>query len=120
LTLLRDPRANYAPVAVSGLDAQYRNLQPGKFLEVLGVTDDTISIANPALLAQVDSMVKGLKPEQWRAYLRWRVGDAMAPYLAKAWRDAHFDFRGRVLAGQTTALPRQQQVLDAINHASQD
>src|SRR3970040_1120494 len=118
LTLLRDPRANYAPVAVSGLDAQYKNLQLGQFLEVQGVTDDTISIVNPALLAQLDSMVKGLKPEKWRADLRWRVGDAMAPYLAKAWRDAHFDLRGRVLAGPTTALPRQQQVLDAINHTA--
>ena len=118
LTLLRDPRSNYAPVAVSGLDAQYRNLQLGKFLEVQGIADDMISVANPALLAQLDSMIKGLKPEQWRAYLRWRVGDAMAPYLAKAWRDAHFDFRGRVLAGQSAPAPRQKQVLDAINHAA--
>ena len=118
MSLMGDPRDNYAPVAVAGLDAQYKNLQLGQFLEAQGVSDDMISIANPALVAQIDALAKGLKPEQWRAYLRWRVGDAMAPYLAKAWRDAHFDFRGRLLAGQTAPLPRQQQVLDAINHAA--
>src|SRR5690606_39457877 len=67
---------------------------------------------------EVDRLVDELKPEQWRAYLRWRVGDSMAPYLAKAWRDASFDFRGRVLAGATTQPTREQQVLDAINGAA--
>lgn len=123
LSLLRDPRGAYAPVAVAGLDAQYPNLKLGEFLEAQGVTPgeaggDVISIANPALVAQLDALVKELKPDQWRAYLRWRIGDSMAPYLAKAWRDAHFDFRGRVLAGETAPAPRQQQVLDAINLAA--
>ena len=43
------------------------------------------------------------KPAQWQAYLRFHVGNAMAPYLAKAWRDAEFEFRGRVLRGQSRA-----------------
>jgi putative endopeptidase len=38
-----------------------------------------------------------LPPSQWQAYLRFHVGNAMAPYLSKAWRDAEFEFRGRVL-----------------------
>ena len=42
----------------------------------------------------------------------------MAPYLAKPWRDVDFAFRGVVLRGQTAPLPRQQQVLDAINLAA--
>ncbi|MDQ3288504.1 MAG: M13 family metallopeptidase [Pseudomonadota bacterium] len=118
LSLLRDAASNYAPVQVNALDAQYRNLQISQFLSAQGVTDDTISVAHPALLAELDTLIKGLKPEQWRAYLRWRVGDSMAPYLASAWRDAHFDFRGRVLAGKTAPPPRRQQVLEAINDAA--
>ena len=42
----------------------------------------------------------------------------MAPYLAKPWRDAAFDFRGKILLGQTEPAPRWQQVLDAINLAA--
>ena len=118
LAQLRDPRSNFAPVATAELDKTYPNLKLGEFLQAQSVTDDTVSIANPELLAQIDALVRELKPEQWKAYLRWRVGDAMAPYMARAWRDASFDFRGRVLEGRTAQLPRQQMVLDAINQAA--
>ena len=115
---LRDPRGNFVPVATAGLGKQYRNLQLDDFLKVQGVSDDTASLANPALFAQLDQFIGGLKPQQWKAYLRWRVGDAMAPYLAKPWRDASFEFRGKVLRGSTAAAPRWQQTLDAINLAA--
>jgi putative endopeptidase len=118
LVELRAPRANFAPVPTAGLGKQYRNLQLDAFLKAQGVNDDTVSIADPAMFAQLDAMVAGLKPAQWKAYLRWRVGDAMAPYLAKPWRDASHEFRGKVLRGETEPAPRWQQVLDAINHAA--
>ena len=115
---LRDPRSNFAPVAVAGLGKQYRNLQLDAFLKAQGVNDDTVSMANPAMFAKLDGLVGSLRPTQWQAYLRFRVGDAMAPYLSKPWRDANFDFRGKVLRGQTAEAPRWQQVLDAINLAA--
>ncbi|GHB98495.1 M13 family metallopeptidase [Thermomonas carbonis] len=118
LVELRDPRTNFAPVATAGLGKQYRNLQLDAFLKAQGVNDDTVSMANPAMFAQLDTLVGSLKPAQWKTYLRWRVGDAMAPHLAKPWRDAAFDFRGKILLGQTEPAPRWQQVLDAINLAA--
>lgn len=118
LEALRDPRNSYAAVDTAGLAAQFPNLRLDQFLEAQGIDTTTVSIANPARLAEVDRLINDLKPEQWRAYLRWRVGDSMAPYLAKAWRDASFEFHGRVLAGTTTPPTREQQVLDAINGAA--
>ncbi|MDQ3159529.1 MAG: M13 family metallopeptidase, partial [Pseudomonadota bacterium] len=118
LVEMRDASSNFAPVASNALGKQYRNLQLGDFLKVQGVSDDAVSLANPALFAQLDQFVGGLKPQQWKSYLRWRVGDAMAPYLAKPWRDASFDFRGKVLRGETMPAPRWQQTLDAINLAA--
>ncbi|HEY4556230.1 MAG TPA: M13 family metallopeptidase N-terminal domain-containing protein, partial [Lysobacter sp.] len=115
LAELRDPRRNYAPVPVAGLAKQYRNLQLDAFLKAQGVSDDTVSIADTALFTQLDALVAGIKPEQWKTYLRWRVGDAMAPYLARPWREAHFEFRGRRLAGQSAPPARRDLVLDAIN-----
>ncbi|GAB3090725.1 M13-type metalloendopeptidase [Lysobacter terrae] len=118
LTDLRDPRTNYAPVAVSSLAKSYRKLQLAEFLKAQGVKDDAVSIANPQLFAQLDSLIAAVKPAQWKVYLRWRVGDAVAPYMARPWRDASFDFRGRVLGGQSAPPSRQQVVLDAINLAA--
>ncbi|MGV8941557.1 MAG: M13-type metalloendopeptidase [Lysobacter sp.] len=118
LAELRDPRTNYAPADTAGLAEQYPNLQLDQFLKAQGVSAGTVSIGNPARLAEIDKLIRELKPEQWRAYLRWRVGDAMAPYLAKPWRDAEFDFRGRILAGNSAPPSREQQVLNAINLAA--
>ena len=118
LVALREYKANYAPVPTKDIAKAYKRLQLGEFLKAQGVTDDTVSIANPQLFQQLDAMAGGLPPAQWQAYLRFQVGNAMAPYLAKPWRDAEFDFRGRVLRGQATPPERWRQVLDAINTAA--
>ena len=115
---LREVQANYAPVAVKDIGKTYKRLQLADFLKAQGVTDDTVSIANPQLFAQLDAMAGSLPPAQWQAYLRFQVGNAMAPYLAKAWRDAEFDFRGRVLRSESTPPERWRLVLDAINTAA--
>ena len=115
---LRDPRANYAPVATATLAKKYMRLQLGDFLKAQGVNDDTVSMANPNLFATLDQLVGSLKPAQWQAYLRWRVGDAMARYLSKSFRDASFAFRGKLLEGRAAPAPRAQQVLDAITLAA--
>lgn len=118
ISLMRDPGNSYALVPTSGLGKQYKKLQLLDFLKVQGVSDDTVSMADPQYFAQLDMLVDTLKPEQWKAYLRYQVGAAMAPYLSKAWREADFQFRGRVLRGDVAPGIRQKQVLDAINLAA--
>jgi putative endopeptidase len=118
LVSLRDYQANYAPIGTKDIAKTYKRLQLGDFLKAQGVTDDKVSIANPQLFQQLDAMVGGLPPAQWQAYLRFQVGNAMAPYLSKPWRDAEFEFRGRVLRGQATPPERWRVVLDAINTAA--
>ena len=115
---INNPFNNYAPVSTKEFTGRYRNLQLDAFLKAQGVNDDLVSLADPALFRQLNGMVTRLPAEQWKAYLRWRVGDAMAPYLSRAYRDAEFEFRGRVLRGQTIAPARWEQVLDAINVAA--
>ncbi|WP_269791526.1 M13 family metallopeptidase [Stenotrophomonas sp. Iso1] len=114
---INNPFNNYAPVPTKDL-SRYRSLQLDAFLKAQGVNDDLVSLADPALFQQLNAMVTRLPAAQWKAYLRWRVGDSMAPYLSKAYRDAEFEFRGRVLRGQTIAPARTDVVLDAINIAA--
>ncbi|KRA15448.1 M13 family metallopeptidase [Lysobacter sp. Root604] len=114
---LRQLRSHYAPVQVAALAKQYKRLQLGDFLKAQGVKDDSVSIGNAKLFAELDNLVGTLKPEQWKVYLRWRVGDSMAPYLAKPFRDAQYDFHGRILRGSAPPS-RQQAVLDAMNLAA--
>lgn len=118
LAELRDPRAQYALVDTAGLDKQYRRLQLGEFLAAQGVQAQQVSLANPALFTQLDTLVNSLKAEQWKAYMRFHIGNAMAPYLSKSFRDAEFDFHGRILRGESAQPTRQQLVLGAINRAA--
>lgn len=115
---LRDPRRNYAPVPTAELGKRWKRLQLPEFLAVQGVQDDSVSIANPELFGALDGLVGSLKPAQWKTYLRFHVADAMAPYLSSGFRDAAFDFRGRVLRGEAAQPPREQLVLQAVNHAA--
>ena len=115
---LVNPRNLFAPVPTASLGKQYPRLQLDAFLKAQGVSDDRVSLANPQLFSQVDALVASLKPAQWKTYLRWRVADSMAPYLSKAFQDASFDFRGRLLAGHDRPAPRPQRVLEAINLAA--
>ena len=118
LTSLRDPRENYALVPTEGLAKQFRNLQLADFLQAQGVSDDVVSMAHPDYFVQLDTLVRTLKPAQWKVYLRYQIGAAMAPYLSKPFRDADFEFNGRVLLGRTAPQQREVQVLEAINRAA--
>lgn len=118
VTSLRDPRENYALVPTAGLAKQFKQLQLDQFLQAQGVKDDSVSMANPAYFTELDTLVRTLKPEQWKVYLRYQIGNAMAPYLSKAFRDADFEFNGRVLRGLPAPPVRDVQVLNAINRAA--
>jgi putative endopeptidase len=113
-----DPRSHYAMVETATLGKQYKRLQLDDFLKAQGVTDDSVSLANPQLFTQLDALVGGLKPAQWKTYLRYHVGAAMAPYLSKPWRDVDFAFRGQVLRGESMPASRELQTLEAINLAA--
>jgi len=117
VTQLRDLRSSYALVPVTDLK-RYQRLQLPEFLAAQGVQDSHVSMADAHLFSQLDLLAGTLKPEQWKAYLRYQVGAAMAPYLSQVWRDADFAFRGQVLRGETEPGTRRKQVLDAINLAA--
>ncbi len=86
LARINNPFNNYAPVPVAGLDRQYRHLRLGDFLKAQGVSADQVSLAEPAVFAAVDRLVGNHPLADWKAYLRWRVGDSMAPYLSRPYR----------------------------------
>jgi putative endopeptidase len=102
-------------VATKDFAKKYRNLQLAAFLNAQGVTAEQVAMADPALFVQLDKYIASLKPAQWQAYLRFQVGNAMAPYLSKPWREADHEFRGRLLRGEDEPAPRWRQTLDAIN-----
>lgn len=114
----RDPRSNYALVPTGGLRRQFRQLRLDQFLGAQEVQSEQVSLANPELFGLLDHLVANAPAAQWQSYLRFHVGNAMAPYLSQAFRDAEFEFHGKVLRGETAPAARPDQVLAAINQAA--
>jgi putative endopeptidase len=49
-----------------------------------------------------------------KAWMAFRVADAAAPYLSKAFVDANFDFRGRAMTGQSEIRPRWKRAIIVV------
>ena len=112
----RDAGNFYRPISVEAAEALAPGLAWGEFLAAQGLADlDRVSYASPGYFAELEFMLKDVPVEHWRAYLSFHLADDAAPYLSKAFADAHFDFYSRILRGQDEQRPRWQRVLDTIS-----
>jgi endothelin-converting enzyme/putative endopeptidase len=65
-----------------------------------------INVTEPAFFRQVEAELKLRSLTEWKAYLRWHVVHAAAPYLAAAFAQANFDFYLHYLHGVPEMQPR--------------
>jgi len=117
LVQLREPANEYQPVTLADLQKTYPNFAFGTFLHTQHADDDRISLAHTGYFAAADGMLASVPVEQWQAYLRFHVANALAPYLSRGFQDAHFDLYDRVLNGEQQPQPRWLDVLDAVDRA---
>jgi len=106
------------PLRIDVIEAgrRYRLLQLPAFLKALDVHAPQIAVSNPALLPALNRFVAGLKPEQWKIYLRYQVARAMASFLTRDFREATFAFYSQFLSGHSIPPPsRRIEVLAATN-----
>src|SRR3546814_14786790 len=75
MSLMRDPRNNYALVESATLGKSYRHLQLDDFLAAPAVTDDAVSLANPALFTELRSEERRVGKEWGRTCRSWGARD---------------------------------------------
>lgn len=116
LLQLRDPKNSYRMVTVKELDKTYPSLKWKKFLKTQGISQVTsISLAHAHFFREADALVQTLTPEQWRAYLRFHVTHAFAPYLSSGFVDAHDAVYLRTLRGSQEPMPRWRRVHETVD-----
>ena len=112
----RQPANQFHAVHVAEADHLTPHFHWAPLLAAQGLPGQAeFSLAPPAFFAGFDHLLATAPQAQWRAYLRFHLLDAAAPYLAQAFQDAAFDFHGRALTGQQQDKPRWQRVLGTIN-----
>jgi predicted metalloendopeptidase len=60
---------------------------------------DSVIISQPSYFAGLDKMMAATPLPVWKAYFKWHVLSAAAPYLSKVFVDERFAFTGTVLSG---------------------
>lgn len=125
LVELRDPWSAYKPTSVKELSRRYPNLRLDDFLRAQDLRRlDSLSLAHERFFAAVDSLLaekNATAPvEHWRAYLRFHVANALAPYLSAGFREAQYALYGQLLGGRPAPAPRWQQALASVDLALGD
>ena len=64
------------------------------------------NVTEPAFYKELDRLIGAESLDAWKAYLRWHLVSARAPYLSRAFVAADFDFYRRTLRGVNEEQPR--------------
>ena len=97
----RDPVKTYNKTAIADL----AKLMPGydwrsyiRASDIAGKVDSVI-ISQPSFFSGLDKLMTQTPLPVWKAYFKWHVLSAAAPYLSKPFVDEGFAFGGTVLSG---------------------
>lgn len=103
----RDPRSLYHRMRLAGLQRIAPRFDWPAWFAASGVpATSPVNLAEPRFLRTVNALIAERSLADWRAYLRWQLLRASAPYLGAAFADAHFDFYDKTLQGVPSQPPR--------------
>jgi putative endopeptidase len=106
---LRDPIANYNKIVVSDKP------ELKKWLLLLGVTNDTILVGQPAFFKGLNVILNNTPMETLKTYLCFHVVNDDADYLSHDFVDAKFSYE-QLLTGQKVMLERWKRMTNMVDN----
>jgi putative endopeptidase len=115
----RDPVKTYNKVAVAQLPALAAGYDWNAYLAAAGVQGKTdyLIISQPSYITALGEALRARPLAAWKAYLRWRLLAAFAPYLSKPFVEENFAFYGTVLRGVPQDMPRWKRALRLVDRS---
>lgn len=112
----RDEHATYNPMDLVKIQEFAANIDWKNYFQNVGAPQvETINIAQPEFLNEVNAMMTDVPVDNWKTFLRWKLVNSMASHLSSDFETAHFDFYSRTLSGQTKMEPRWKRILKTVN-----
>jgi putative endopeptidase len=104
----RDPIKTYNKTAITELPALMPGYDWQRYVHSAGIEGkvDSVIIRQPSYFTGLGKVMTNTPLPVWKAYFKWRVLSAAAPYLSKAFVDERFAFTGGVLRGVPENQPR--------------
>lgn len=97
---LRDPVKNYNKFAVTDFQKKIPDIDLTGAFNRMGLKTDTILVGQPSYYKKLDTLLKTQPIEVWKDKAFFGALNDAATSLSKNFREAHFDFYGRILNGQ--------------------
>ncbi|MDN3658662.1 M13 family metallopeptidase [Ferruginibacter paludis] len=111
---LRDINANYNKMPVAVLAKKHPNMGWLNVLTILGVTTDSIDVAQTAYYDQLNALLPGIPLSDWKLYLKASTLNVYTGELSKPFGDAAFEYT-KVLKGQAVQKARGEQIAEAVD-----
>jgi predicted metalloendopeptidase len=109
---LRDPIKNYNKVGARQLQDLTPDWNWSDYFNKINLLEPgDINVHQPEFFKAADNLFKSTPIDDWKAYLRWHLINATAPYLSKDFVDEEFDFNDRTLRGTQQNKPRWKRVI---------
>ncbi len=113
---LRDPEANYHPMALAQLNDLTPHFAWASYFQGIGVPGlKDADVGQLEFFKQVDSSITSVPLADWKIYLRWHLVHEFAAALPSKFVDENFDFYGRTLTGAKQLLPRWQRCVQSTS-----
>jgi putative endopeptidase len=117
---LRDPNGTYNKIDKAGVAKAMPTFDWTNYWKVQGLDKvDGVDTNSPQFLQGVDKLLSSTKPDVWRAYLTFHLGNNMASLLPKRFEEARFKF-AQSLTGQPQMEPRWKRCIDQADGAIGD
>jgi predicted metalloendopeptidase len=115
----RDPIKTYNKTAISALGTLTPGYDWQGYVRGLGLSGkvDYVIINQPSYFTALAKLIEATPLPVWKAYFKWHVLSAAAPYLSKPFVDERFAFSGTALRGIPQNLPRWKRGLTLIDGA---
>ena len=103
----RDPKLLYHQMTIQALAALSPSFKWKEYFSRTGQPGlQSLNVTAPDFFKTMDATLKREDLNSWKAYLRWHLANANAPYLSSAFVNADFDFFGKTLTGAQELQPR--------------
>jgi endothelin-converting enzyme/putative endopeptidase len=113
----RDPKLLYHKMKRRELEGISPSFRWKEYFSLAGQPGlQSLNVAAPEFFKTMDAALKKESLENWKAYLRWHLVDANAPYLSSAFVDADFDFFGKTLTGVQQIEPRWKRCVNYVDN----
>jgi putative endopeptidase len=113
-----DPSATYHRMTQEALAGQAPGFAWTTYFRAAGLDDrQPVLVRQPAFFRELGRMAQKVPLADWRAYLRWHLVRATAPYLSTPFEQEAFAFNGTTLQGIRALPPRWKRVLGETDAA---